>query len=174
LAGIGAFANAKRKAREAASRELPQALPSNTQVQFSNTNKLAKFAVPRLPSGCTFMAAAGGGASTASTLASAGKRVSHDLHVFECRSDAAFVSCGESTDGGSGTAAKRIASFTKSPPNSTPQPRSDDSGNSSPVAAIMSKRASDDIENDTGGGRAFEKRTNDGGHSERNGRRNSE
>lgn len=119
------------------------------------------------------IAAAGGGASSDSSLA-AGKRVSHDPHAFIGRSDAAVVSSGESADGVSGAASKRIASFTISPPNGASQPRSDDSGNSSPVAAIMSKRASDDIEKDTGGGRALEKRTNDGGHSERNGRRNSE
>jgi len=121
-----------------------------------------------------FMAAAGGGASSDSTLAYAGKRVSHDPRAFDCGLDAAIVGSGESADGVSGAAAKRIASFTISPPNGASQPRSDDSGNSSPVAAIMSKRASDDIEKDTGGGRALEKRTNDGGHSERNGRRNSE
>ena len=120
------------------------------------------------------MAAAGGGASSDSTLAYAGKRVSHDPRAFDCGSDAAFVGSSESADGVSGAAAKRIASFTISPPNGASQPRSDDSGNSSPVAVIMSKRTSDDIEKDTGGGRALEKRTNDGGHSERNGRRNSE
>jgi hypothetical protein len=75
-------------------------------------------------------------------------------------------------DGGS--AAKRTVASASTPLPIGSPPRGCGSGSSSPVSAIMSKRASDDIEHKAGGGRAVEKRTNDGGGAGQRERRNSD
>lgn len=202
-AGIGAFATAKRKAREAAGREAPQALQPS-KVQPCNTNKLAKFAssvdgdrrrldVAASASAATVVgsresdellaalllssssgrppiAAAGGGSSSACPSATVSKRTSHDLHSPADDSNIVASAC--VARGGGVANAKRAAAFTISPPNAGS--RGNDSGSSSPVTDILSKRTSDDIEHKAAGGRALEKRTNDGGQSGQRDRRNSD
>ena len=195
-------ATAKRKAREAAGREtVPAVLCS--KVQLSNTNKLARFtsvdvdqkrmgantsgpavsaagprnfdeaalALPPSLSGSLHFAAAGGGGCSAPVHMSFSKRASHDPDLSSAK---AILSLDPGNAAvGVGAGAKRISACTASPPHAGSPPRSSSSGSSSPVAAL-SKRASDDTAHKAAGGRALEKRTNDGKQHANRDRRNSE
>jgi hypothetical protein len=79
-------------------------------------------------------------------------------------------SCGAEVQCGEGAGAKRSASLKCSPPLADKPLRN----SSSPVSVILSKRASDDIDQNVGGCLAFEKRTNDGANAGRRDRRNSD
>jgi hypothetical protein len=199
--GVGAFATAKRKAREAAGREAAPVLLCS-KVQPNNTNKLARFAsldvdqrrVDHLSttaaaseskdleetaasasliksSGRCHASAAGGGSASAVATASVSKRTLQGPSAVPgvTGSVSANAATLDGTAGAAGAGAKRISAFTTSPPQ---PPCSGGSGSSSPVAVILSKRASDDIAH--AGGWALEKRTNDGGQQTQRDRRNSD
>lgn len=196
--GVGAFATAKRKAREAAGRESAPVLMCS-KVQPINTNKLARFASldidqRRVDHISTTAAAselkdseetaasasiikstgrchsfvAGGTSANAVATAYVSKRTlqCHDAVLGVTGSVSASAG---TLDGTVEAGAKRISTFTISPPQ---PPCSGGSGSSSPVAVFLSKRASDDIAH--AGGWALEKRTNDGGQQTQRERRNSE
>lgn len=195
IPGIGMFATAKRKAREAAVREAPQALPPS-MVHSSNTNKLARFApcadLDRRSldtisatsalatagsrqsdehstttflssSSRTYIAATSGAHGSVCSAASVSKRSSHDLHSLADESSVVETTCRATSSGGGATNAKRAAAFMTSAPSVGCL--SDDSGSSSPVTDILTKRTSDDVDLKAAAGRALEKRTNDGGQS---------
>ena len=198
FSGVGAFATAKRKAREAAGREAAPVLLCS-KVQPNNTNKLARFAsldvdqrrvdhlsttaaaaeskdseetaasasLIKSPGRC-HASAAGGGSGSGVATASVSKRTLQGLDAVPGVTGSISASAA-TPDGTAGAGAKRISAFTTSPPH---PPCSGGSGSSSPVAVILSKRASDDIAH--AGGWALEKRTNDGGQQAQRDRRNSD
>ena len=195
------FATAKRKARDAAGRETVPAVPCS-KVQLSNTNKLARFtsvdvdqrsmaagaavtaaglrtfddassALPTRVSGGLHFAAAGDGCSSAPLPVYVSKRASHDPDLSSANFGTILSLDVGNVAVGVGAGAKRISAFTVSPPHAGSPPRSSGSGSSSPVAAL-SKRASDDTAHKSAGGRALEKRTNDGNQHAQRDRRNSE